>query len=159
MNIRRAQIKDTEAVMRLLSEVLEIHAKIRPDVFISGTTKYSPEELAEIFADDTRPVYVAVNEEDEVLGYCFCICKKQPDSVNMVQFDSLYIDDLCVEEKVRGQHIAESLFEYVKKEARKMGCYEITLNVWEGNNARFFYDRMGMKVLKAQMEYILQEEK
>ena len=53
------------------------------------------------------------------------------------------------------KHIAEQLFEYVKGEAKKMGCYEITLNVWEGNEARFFYDKMGMKILKTQMEYIL----
>ena len=155
MRIRRAKIKDTDKVIDLLSQVLEIHAAIRPDVFIPGTTKYSPAELAEIFADDTRPVYVAVDDADEVQGYCFCICKKQPDSANMVQFDSLYIDDLCVDEKSRGQHIAEQLFEYVKGEAKKMGCYEITLNVWEGNEARFFYDKMGMKILKTQMEYIL----
>ena len=155
MRIRRAEIKDTDKVIDLLSQVLEIHAAIRPDVFIPGTTKYSPAELAEIFADDTRPVYVAVDDADEVQGYCFCICKKQPDSANMVQFDSLYIDDLCVDEKSRGQHIAEQLFEYVKGEAKKMGCYEITLNVWEGNEVRFFYDKMGMKILKTQMEYIL----
>ena len=40
IEIRRAEEKDIKKVMDLLSQVLEIHAKIRPDVFVSGTTKY-----------------------------------------------------------------------------------------------------------------------
>ena len=51
----------------------------------------------------------------------------------MVPFKSLFIDDLCVDQHARGQHIGESLFEYVKNEAKRMGCYEVTLNVWAGN--------------------------
>ena len=31
----------------------------------------------------------------------------------------------------------------------------MTLNVWEGNNAREFYDKMGMFVKETQMEIIL----
>ena len=59
MNIRRAKEADIPNVLRLLSQVLEVHAAIRPDIFVSGTTKYGSEELAEMFADDRRPVYVA----------------------------------------------------------------------------------------------------
>ena len=40
----------------------------------------------------------------------------------MVPFTSLFIDDLCVDAKARGQHIGESLFEYVKSEAKRLGC-------------------------------------
>ena len=75
---------------------------------------------------------------------------------NMVQFKSLFIDDLCVDQQARGQHIGESLFEHVKKEARKMHCYEVTLNVWSGNtSAEKFYEKMGLKTKKRMMEYIL----
>lgn len=41
MQIRRAQVKDVPAIMKLLSQVLEIHASICPDIFIPGTTKYT----------------------------------------------------------------------------------------------------------------------
>lgn len=54
---------------------------------------------------------------------CFLSLKKQPFSNNMVPFTSLFIDDLCVDAKARGQHIGESLFEYVKSEAKCLGCY------------------------------------
>mgnify|MGYP007106110978 CR=1 FL=1 len=46
MNIRRAKEKDVERLMELLGQVLQIHADIRPDIFIPGTTKYTKDELA-----------------------------------------------------------------------------------------------------------------
>ena len=41
MKIRKAQIKDIGRIIELLSQVLELHAKLRPDIFVSGTTKYT----------------------------------------------------------------------------------------------------------------------
>lgn len=156
MNIRKAEEKDIPRIIELLGQVLQIHAEIRPDIFIPDTTKYTVSELTELLKSEKNPIYVAVNEEDVCVGYAFCQWKEQPFSNNMVRFKSLFIDDLCVDKQVRGQHIGESIFEYVKQEAKKMGCYEVTLNVWTGNtSAEKFYERMGMKTKKRQMEYIL----
>ncbi|MBO6284007.1 MAG: GNAT family N-acetyltransferase [Pseudobutyrivibrio sp.] len=156
MNIRRASEKDIDSLIKLLQEVLEIHANIRPDIFISGTTKYTRSDLLDKLANDEEPIYVAVDENDEVMGYAFCALKQQPFSTNMVPFKSLYIDDLCVDSKCRGKHIGEQLFEYVKAEAKRLGCYEITLAVWAGNDgAERFYDRIGFKTKERIMEYIL----
>lgn len=156
IKIRRAVEKDIKKVMDLLSQVLEIHAKIRPDIFVSGTTKYTNTELLQIFKDDNKPIYVAVDANDNVVGYAFCELKQQPFSNNMIPFSVLFIDDLCVDTNIRGMHIGQRLFEYVKKEAVRLGCYEVTLNVWEGNNsAKAFYEKMGMTPKETQMEYIL----
>lgn len=156
MNIRRAGEKDIPRLIELLQQVLDIHAKIRPDIFISGTTKYTDDELLQMILDDRNPIYVAVNEKDLCMGYAFCQLREQPFSNNMVPFTSLFIDDLCVDQSLRGQHIGESLFEFVKAEAKRLGCYEVTLNVWAGNtSAEHFYEKMGMKTKERQMEYIL----
>ena len=156
MNIRRANEKDIPRLIKLLEQVLQIHADIRPDIFIPDTTKYTEQELAALLKDEKKPIYVAVNEEDVCMGYAFCQMKEQPFSNNMVQFQSLFIDDLCVDRFARGQHIGESLFDYVKQEAKRMGCYEVTLNVWAGNtSAEKFYEKMGMKTKERQLEYIL----
>ena len=154
--IRRAEKKDIPAVLRLLSQVLEIHAAARPDIFISGTTKYTESELATLFADDGTPVYVAADEADSVLGYVFCIVKEPTASNNLVPFRTLYIDDLCVDESARGQHIGEELFRYAVSEAKRLGCYDVTLNVWEGNdNAKRFYEKMGLRPKKTELELVL----
>lgn len=156
MTIRKAQEKDIPRIIELLGQVLQIHAEIRPDIFIPDTTKYTEQELAALLKDEKKPIYVAVNEEDVCMGYAFCQVKEQPFSNNMVQFQSLFIDDLCVDRFARGQHIGESLFDYVKQEAKRMGCYEVTLNVWAGNtSAEKFYEKMGMKTKERQLEYIL----
>ena len=156
MNIRKASTKDIPRIKELLQQVLEIHANIRPDIFIPGTTKYTEKELEDILIDENRPIYVATSEEDTCIAYAFCILKNQPFSNNMVPFKSLFIDDLCVDQNTRGQHIGEKLIEYVKEEAKKMGCYEVTLNVWAGNtSAEKFYEKMGFQTKERQLEYIL----
>ncbi len=157
--------------MELLVQVCNVHADIRPDLFIHDGTKYSKEDLHEMYKDDNKPIFVAVddgdsdghsgdenavNAKEKVLGYCFCQIKKTEGSRCIKPFTQLFIDDLCVDETVRGQHVGRQLFEYVKSYAKDLGCYEVTLNVWEGNDsARRFYDNMGMKPKETQMEIIL----
>ena len=123
MTIRKAEEKDILRIIELLGQVLQIHADIRPDIFIPGTTKYTVSQLTELLGKEEKPIYVAVNEEDVCVGYAFCQLQEQPFSTNMVPFKSLFIDDLCVDQQARGQHIGERLFEYVKNEAKRMGCY------------------------------------
>lgn len=156
MNIRHAQVKDIPTIMKLLSQVLEIHASIRPDIFKPGTTKYTNDELAKLIKDDQKPIYVAVNDEDEVLGYVFTQLQEQPFSTNMVQFKSLFIDDLCVDSAARSQGVGRALLDFVKEEGKRLGCYEITLNVWAGNDSAIrFYEKNGLKTKETTMEYIL----
>lgn len=154
--IRRAEEKDIPKVLDLLSQVLEVHAVIRPDLFISGTRKYTEKELRVIFHDENRPVFVAEDLDEEIRGYCFCILQTVENSNNQRDTKSLYLDDMCVDERYRGQHVGKVLCEYVTSYARKQGCYDITLNVWEGNDqAQGFYRKMGFGVRKSVMEKIL----
>ncbi len=156
ITIRRADSRDIDKTMKLLGEVLELHAALRPDLFISGTTKYTRGELQAIFDNDQTPVFAAIDGSGEMVGYAFCVMKRQPFSTNMHDFSTLYIDDLCVDENCRGQHVGTLLFEHVKQYAKEQGCHDVTLNVWEGNdNARRFYEKMGMFVKETQMEIIL----
>ena len=48
MIIRKAEEKDITRIIELLGQVLQIHAEIRPDIFIPNTTKYTVEELTEL---------------------------------------------------------------------------------------------------------------
>ena len=159
MIIRKAEETDIPIILELLKQVLQIHADIRPDIFIPGTTKYTADELMELLKNDEKPIYVAVDEDNVCVGYAFCQLQEQPFSNNMVQFTSLFIDDLCVDTTIRGKHIGQKLFEHVKKEEVRLGCYEVTLNVWEGNDsAKAFYEKMGLKPKETQMEYIIKDQ-
>lgn len=156
ITVRKAEMRDIPKLTELLSEVLELHAKIRPDIFISGSTKYTGEELCGILANEKTPVFVAADENDAVRGYVFCQMKRQPFSTNMHDFKTLFIDDLCIDESCRGEHIGTKLFDYALAYAKAQGCYDLTLNVWEGNDsARAFYEKMGMFVKETQMEILV----
>ena len=155
MNIRKAENKDIPSVLALLSQVLSVHAEIRPDLFKAGTTKYTEEELESLFQDAETPVFVA-EEQEKVLGYAFCQVRQQPETHNFFPYRYVYVDDICVDAAARGKGVATALFQYVKSFAKDLGCKEVTLNVWEGNTAaQNFYRKMGMQPKKAEMEYIL----
>jgi len=131
-----------------------VHHTIRPDLFKPHTTKYSEQELEAIFSDNSKPVFVF--DDGEVLGYAFCQTTEVKDNLLLEDTKSLYIDDICVDEKSRGKHVGKALYEYVLDYARSIGCHNITLNVWEGNSpAISFYRNMGMQVQKTTMELIL----
>lgn len=52
MRIRKAEEKGIPRIMELLGQLLEIHADIRPDIFIPGITKYTVTELAELLKQE-----------------------------------------------------------------------------------------------------------
>ncbi|MGN0173104.1 MAG: GNAT family N-acetyltransferase [Acutalibacteraceae bacterium] len=156
MSIRRAQTSDIKGIDNLLNQVLTVHHNGRPDLFKSNTKKYTDEQLIEIIKDDEKPIFVYVNEENNVLGYAFCVMQQQINNNILTDIKTLYIDDLCVNENTRGQHIGKSLYNFVLDYAKKTGCYNVTLNVWACNeNALKFYEKMGLKPQKYGLETIL----
>ena len=153
MNIRRADERDIAGINKLLYQVHRIHAEGRPDIFRLGNKKYNDEELCAILANDTTPIFVAVDDAENVLGYAFCIYEETKNNPSLMDRKTVYIDDLCVDATERGQHIGTALYDYVKEEAKREGCTAVTLNVWCLNEgAMRFYEKCGMKPLKVVME-------
>lgn len=157
MLIRRANTDDIPEILRLLVQVCNVHQAIRPEIFRLNGVKYTESDLTELLADDSRPVWCAV-DDDKFLGYCFCQWKEYHDSSVSTDRKELYIDDLCVDESVRGRGVATTLFAHVRMMATMEGADFITLNVWTGNDsAMAFYEKMGMKPRKITMDLPLEE--
>ena len=138
----------------MLHQVNMVHHVLRPDLFKPYTTKYNEQELEALIGDDSKPIFVFDN--GEVLGHAFCMITEVKGDKLLQDIKTLYIDDICVDENARGKHIGKALYEYVRDYAQSIGCNNITLNVWDGNDAALnFYKNMGMKVQKTTMEVIL----
>lgn len=153
--IRLATEKDIPKIGELLSQVDLVHHNGRPDIFKIGR-KYSDSELKELLKDTGRPILVSVDENDEVIGYCFCIYQQYINNSVLTDIKTLYIDDLCVDEKFRGNHIGKELYEAAVKLAKENGCHNLTLNVWSCNpSAMKFYEAQGLVPQKIGMEKIL----
>lgn len=152
--IRRANNKDIAQIINLLLQGDMVHFRIRPDIFKPNTTKYNEQELSEIIDDATKPIFVY--DDGGVLGYLFCQITEIQNNSLLQDIKTLYIDDLCVDEKARKRHIGKALFEFVREYAQAIGCHNITLNAWAGNDpALSFYRNMGMKPQKTCMELVL----
>ena len=155
MEIRFAQAKDVAGILALLRQVGKVHHEGRPDIFRANAQKYGASQVLSMLDSFQTPIFVAV-EENKVLGYCFCIVKEYENDPVIADHTELYIDDLCVDESCRGQHIGKALYENACKYARMRKCHSVTLNVWSCNeSAMKFYESLGLKPQKIGMENIL----
>ena len=155
MVIRFVQSRDIPGMIELLKQVGEVHHQIRPDLFRSGAQKYDETALTQLLEDTNRPILIA-DVEGKVAGYAFCILQQVANDSVLCDRKVLYIDDICVDETLRGQGIATSLYQRVVEFAREKGCHSVTLNVWCGNDSAMgFYEKCGMKPQKIGMETIL----
>lgn len=152
--IRKAQIQDIETICRLLEQVLKVHHAGRPDLFRESGKKYDEKALQEMLQCPENPIFV-YEEGGAVLGYIMC----QEHAISgsaLKSVKTLYIDDLCVEEKARGKGVGKKLFQFVKDYAQENGFYNITLHVWEGNlGAKQFYESLGLKPQYTNLELII----
>ena len=152
--IRKAEKRDIPGMIALLHQVNMVHYELRPDLFKPHTTKYNEQELESLLQDPSKPVFVY--DDGGVLGYAFCQLTEVKDHGLLQDARTLYIDDICVDELARGRHVGSALYEHVLNFAGSIGCHNITLNVWEGNDpALSFYRKMGMQVQKTTMEVVL----
>ncbi len=154
MIIRKAQIQDIPQIENLLFQVNKVHSDERPDIFKQGTKKYTKNQLIELLSNETKPIFVAENN-NIILGYVFLILQNNS-SGQFNNFKTLYIDDLCVAENSRGQKIGKKLFNFAFDYAKQNNCYNLTLNVWALNKSAIkFYEKCGMCVQKLGLEKII----
>ncbi len=151
MKIRLAEKEDAPAIMALLLQIANLHVGLRPDLFVPDVPKYDEKELLGMLGNEERPIYVA-EKDGVVVAHLFC----QSKILGTTKRKIFYLDDLCVDEKCRHQGIGTALFAFFKEEAKRRGCYAISLNCWTGNEeAASFYKKMGMGVRSETLELIL----
>ena len=157
MEIRFAQTRDVPGILALLRQVGQVHHVGRPDIFRKGAQKYSASQVLAMLDQPANPIFVAA-EGETVLGYGFCMVKTYHNDPVIADHTELYIDDLCVDETCRGQHIGKQIYETICRYAKMRKCYSVTLNVWSCNEkALGFYESLGMRPQKIGMETILEE--
>lgn len=125
--IRIAVPDDNRRIRSLQEEIAALHYAGRPDLFREEARYYTDEAFAEKLADRGHFIYIVENENGEVAGYAFaCIIKYRGHSTYR-DFDSFYIDDLCVAKKYRRNGIGKMLFEKCKEQAKASDCRNVDL--------------------------------
>ena len=153
--VRKANKNDIARIIALLHQANMVHYEKRPDLFKPYTTKYDAQEIVALLDDERNPIFV-YDDGGKVLGHAFCQISEVRDHRLLQDVKTLYIDDICVDESARGKHVGKALYEFVRDYAKSIGCYNITLHVWEGNTpAMSFYRSMGMQAQFTGMETVL----
>lgn len=152
MEIRFAQAKDVTGILSLLQQVGRIHHEARPDIFRAKAQKYGASQVLAMLDSPKNPIFVAV-ENEQVIGYGFCQVKIYERDPVMADRTEIYIDDLCVDEKCRGQGIGKRIYQEILRYAKMRRADSVTLNVWCCNeNAMGFYQSLGLTPQKIGME-------
>lgn len=143
MKIEVPTINDYEQVNDLACQVHELHVNWRPDLFLSTKEAIAKERFVNLIEE--KSIFV-VKIEDKIVGYVtFCIVEKENPILRFRK--QLSIDDMCVDNKYRGQGIGSSLLKFIEKYAKEANCTDIYLTVNEENtNAIKTYEKFGMKV-------------
>ena len=76
-------------------QVNNVHADIRPDLFIHDLRKYTDEEIEAIIKNDETPLFVCYEDvnSDVLLGYCFAVFE-QKHGHSLQPVKTLYLDDI-----------------------------------------------------------------
>lgn len=155
MGIRLATEADIPVLASLLQDILQVHHQVRPDIFKSDGQKFSADNLKNLLKQPDKPIFVYELEE-QVVGHLFCQLSTATGDV-LEPVKTLFIDDLCVANSVRGQKIGEQLYDFALSYAKEHGCHNLTLDVWTDNaGAVRFYERLGMVPQKLRMEQVLE---
>ena len=155
--IRLAKSEDIPRLQELLEQILIVHHQARPDVFKSKGSKFTDSELEAVINDSKKPVFVYEDDEGRILGHLFLMIKEETENDGPLKaVKTLFIDDLCVDKEARGQKLGEKLYQFALDYAKELGCYNLTLHVWNDNEGAVrFYERLGMKPRYTEMETIL----
>lgn len=152
MDIRKAEEQDIPQIMNLLMQSAEIQHELNPTLIKEDCSKYSENDILQLMQDETRSIFVAVQNET-VYGYCICSINETFDDPFLVDHTSCCIEDLCVDENKRGTGIAKELYEYTYTYARNIGCSHLNLKVTASNTrAVKFYEKMNLKLESYVME-------
>jgi len=151
MNIRTAIVTDIEKILSLEDQVFEIHLKARPDCVKNKSINY--ENLKNNIEGNQKKIFIAEGN-DEIIGFCIVRMYEIKNHPIFHDMTNIEIEDICVDEKHRKKGVGKRLFEEVKLFAKNNNAKFIELTVWEFNqNAKKFYENMGMKIRENRMEY------
>ncbi|MGG4398608.1 GNAT family N-acetyltransferase [Paenibacillus amylolyticus] len=157
INIRKAEMRDYSGVSLLMDELHQMHVEARPDLYRASETRMEKKEFIELLETDKRYLYVAESSETGlILGYGSAQLSVIQDNALMLDRKMLYIHELVVDNKHRGQGTGKQLLQAFIELGRELQADSVELSVSTFNSgAQAFYEQMGMVVRSSRMEYTL----
>lgn len=151
MNIRNAQIDDVNRVSELMLQVAKIHSSARRDIFKEKNIEEIKNEINNRM--NNKENILIAEENNSIFGVIIYKIKEVREHKNLKDRTVLWIDELVVDENIRGKGIGKSLFLEVNKIAKENNCNAVELNCWNFNRQAIkFYEKCGMNTQRLIME-------
>lgn len=152
--IRFARSEDYTGVARLVTQIHQIHVAARPDIYAPYDNPLGRAYFTKMLNEERTAVMVAAERESgEIQGYAVLRVQEAATRPIFQPRKYILIDDLCVEEKLRGRGIGRALFRFAEGYAREIAAASIELAVDAFNaDAVRFYESLGMSTRSKRME-------
>ena len=144
-----ATMNDRIAVNELARQVHAMHVTWRPDIYEMVEELYSAERMQK--AISARELYVA-KLEGNIVGYVL-LKMRNYDWPGVVKRKVMVVDEICVEESIRGHGIGKVMMEDVRALAKAFRCTDLQLGVYPQNDeAVGFYQKCGFTIRSIDMQ-------
>ena len=151
VRIRTAKKVDYESVIKIMSQVQDMHVEWRPDVY-KPNDNLIPEDVFEKIIENGT-FYVA-ETNDMVVGVLE-ILFRHIESPSHVTRDVIFIDTMAIDKNFRGMGIGHQMFDFLKVIKQDKGLDGIELQVNAKNRAAYeMYQKCGFTEKSINMELI-----
>lgn len=147
--IELANLKDCAEVNRLARQIHQLHVDWRPDIYQMPEELFSEEQFQELIG--TRQMYVG-KLNGIVVGYAILKIREY-NWPAVVYRRVMVLDQLCVEETLRGHGLGTAMMEDIRALAKAFGCTDMQLGVYPQNDAAVsFYQKCGFMIRSINMQ-------
>ena len=144
-----ATMTDQASINALALQVHAMHVAWRPDIYEMVDELYPQERMVEGIS--ARELYVA-KLNDQIVGYVSLKIRNY-DHPGLVKRKVMVVDEICVEETLRGNGIGMAMMEDVRALAKAFRCTDLQLGVYPQNDeAVGFYQKCGFTIRSIDMQ-------
>lgn len=150
--IRIESCSDAELLALMNREIQQVHAAWYPKEFKPWNAQAAKIFFEDLLRDPNTFAWVAKRDE-MALGYVIALKQNRGENAFRFEQQVVHIDQLAVNETVRGQGIGSELVEHVLRWASQQKITRITIDHWARNtSAAKLYERMGFTNYMFRME-------
>jgi GNAT superfamily N-acetyltransferase len=144
MEIRKAMEKEIPQIVALWEKLMALHQGLNPLFEMSPTasTAFS-NYITSLIASDNHLLTVCLDGK-RIFGYGLAFIAENPPVFKNVKY--CMVDDIFVDEDMRGRGFGRKMFEFMADWMRKKGVTRLELSVADGNDAAMgFYKALSFK--------------
>ena len=151
IRIRLAKKTDYESVIRIMSQVQDMHVEWRPDIYKHNDNLIPQDVFEKIVENDT--FFVAENE-GSVVGVLE-IAYRHVESPSHITRDFIFVDSMAIDENYRCMSIGHKMFDFIKELKKEKNLDGIELQVNARNSAAYeMYRKYGFTEKSINMELL-----